>query len=236
MLSVGIDVAEERKGLDLVALDRHREVVTSVRRATVAQVAATVAELRPDVVCIDSPPAWAAEGRSRTAERSLRPFGITAFSTPTDPGDHSFYRWMRVGFAIFDAVAVSHPRYRGGPVRGSAAEVFPEATAVLLEGRLRPSAETKIRFRRGVLERHGVDTSVLRSIDAVDAALAALTGILALEGEHSMVGDPTEGVILLPVPNLPATRLTRLPPTRDDIAHRLASRAGRSSRAFDRVL
>lgn len=213
MIAVGIDVAEERKGLDLVALDGGRTVVRTLRRATVAQVAAIVAELRPSVVCIDSPPAWAAEGRSRTAERELRRFGITAFSTPTDPGDHRFYRWMRVGFSTFDTVADSHPRYRGGPVSGTAAEVFPEATAVLLEGRLRSAGETKGRFRRGVLERHGVDTSVLRSIDAVDAALAALTGILALEGEHSTVGDPTEGVILLPVPNLPATRLTRLPPT-----------------------
>lgn len=209
MLSVGIDVAEQRKGLDLAALDGSRFIVASLRRATVAQVAATVAELRPDVVCIDSPPGWAADGRSRSAERALRRLGITAFSTPTDPGDHSFYRWMRVGFSIYDAIADSHPRYRGGPVRGTAAEVFPEATAVLLEGRLRSATETKSQFRRGVLERHGVDTSVLRSIDAVDAALAALTGVLALDGECSGVGDPAEGVILLPVSRLPGTKLVR---------------------------
>ena len=218
MSAVGVDVAEERKGLDLVALDERRTVVRTLRRATVAQVAATVAELQPDVVCIDSPPAWAAVGRSRTAERELRRFGITAFSTPTDPGEHRFYRWMRAGFAIFDALADSHPRYLGGPVTGTAAEVFPEATAVLLEGRLRSADEPKGRFRRRVLERRGVDTSRLRSVDAVDAALAALTGILALEGECAFVGDPTEGVILLPVPDLPTTRLER----------RIAARAGRS--------
>jgi predicted nuclease with RNAse H fold len=214
MLSVGIDVAEERKGLDVIALDGHRQVARALRRATLAQATAMVADLRPDVVCIDSPPAWAATGRSRSAERELLRIGITAFSTPTDPGAHRFYRWMRVGFSIFDAIADSHPRYRGGAVTGTAAEVFPEATAVLLDGRLRSADESKVRFRRRVLERRGVDTSALGNVDAVDAALAALTGILGLEGECSTVGDPAEGVILLPLSIVPASRLARLPPPR----------------------
>jgi predicted nuclease with RNAse H fold len=213
VLSIGIDVAEERKGLDVVALGTDRRVERVLSRATVADVVAMTHDLRPDVVCIDSPPTWSADGKSRAGERELRRLGITAFSTPTDPGDHAFYRWMRVGFSIFDAVAVSHPRYRGGPVRGTAAEVFPEATAVLLAGRLRSVDESKRRFRREVLERHGVDTTGLRTIDAVDAALAALTGVLALEGEPSFLGDPAEGVILLPVPELPTTRLERRTPT-----------------------
>jgi len=84
MLSVGIDVAEARKGLDLVALDGRRQIVGSLSHATVAQVAALIAELRPDVVCIDSPPAWAAEGRSRSGERGLRGLGIAAFSGSCD--------------------------------------------------------------------------------------------------------------------------------------------------------
>src|SRR6476660_1112714 len=98
-VSVGIDIAEERKGLDLVALDGDRRVVAKCSRATVTAVIAVIAELRPDVVCIDSPPAWALSERSRAAERQLRRLGITAFSTPTDPGPHAFYRWMRVGFS-----------------------------------------------------------------------------------------------------------------------------------------
>ena len=35
--SVGIDVAEERKGLDLVALDADRQVIASLGHATVAE-------------------------------------------------------------------------------------------------------------------------------------------------------------------------------------------------------
>ena len=38
---------------------------------------------------------------------------------------------MRAGFAVFDAVAGSHPRYLGGDLRGTPADVFPEATAAL---------------------------------------------------------------------------------------------------------
>jgi predicted nuclease with RNAse H fold len=208
-ISVGIDVAEERKGLDLVALDGSRRVVETLGRATVADVRAAVSRLQPDVVCIDSPPGWATTGRSRAAERGLRVHGITAYATPTDPGDHPFYRWMRVGISVFAAIADDYPYYRGGPVRGTALEVFPEATAVLLEGRLRPKDEPKPRFRRRVLAGRGVDTSSLRTADAVDAALAALTGSLALDGECSAIGDPDEGVVVVPVRTLPPTPLRR---------------------------
>lgn len=207
--SLGVDVAEERKGLDLVVLDDRRRVVARRRRATVADVAALVGEHRPDVVCIDSPPAWAANGRSRAAERELRRLGITAYAVPTDPGPHPFYRWMRVGFSVFAAVADAYPRYRAGPVRGTAIEAFPEAAAVLLAGHLRSADEPKARFRRRVLDGQGIDTSVLPSLDAVDATLAALTGLLALEGELSAVGDPDEGVVVLPVSPLPTVPLRR---------------------------
>jgi hypothetical protein len=39
--------------------------------------------------------------------------------------------------------------------------------------------------------------------------LAALTGLIALDGRHSGVGDPEEGVILLPVRALPLTPLRK---------------------------
>jgi predicted nuclease with RNAse H fold len=118
---------------------------------------------------------------------------------------------MRIGFSVYQAIAHSHPRFRGGPVRGTAAEVFPEASAVLLEGRLRSKSESKAVFRRRVLENNGVDTSRLMTVDALDAALAALTGTLAIHGDHSSIGDPDEGVILLPVHSLPNGRLVRTP-------------------------
>ncbi len=153
MIAVGVDVAEARKGLDLVALDSGRQVVLSRGGLTVDQVAGVVLqELGPDIVCVDSPSGWSRSGKSRRAERELARLRISAFATGPDPGDHSFYRWMRVGFSIFDAVANRYPLFRGR----------------------------------------------LPGIDRIDAALAALTGLIALEGTWSCVGDPDEGVVLLP--------------------------------------
>jgi len=207
---VGVDVAEERKGLDLVALDEHRGVVASGGRLTVDQVAALILEeIRPDLVCIDSPSGWAHSGKSRRSEVALRALGITAFSTPTDPGDHPFYRWMRVGFSLYGALAPTYGVGDGSTVARTAYEVFPEATAVLLTGRLRSADETKREFRGNVLQRHGVDLDRLPTVDRIDAALAALTGSLAREGVASFLGDPGEGVVLIPVTTPPTARLRR---------------------------
>src|SRR3954468_16471247 len=85
MTSIGVDVAEARKGLDLVAMSDTRVVLVQQARATVGDVVEAVRDIRPDVVCIASPPSWASDGRSRAAERQLRALGITAFATPTDP-------------------------------------------------------------------------------------------------------------------------------------------------------
>jgi hypothetical protein len=55
--SVGIDVAESKRGLDLVGLDRERQVVVSRGRLSVGDVVALTIALQPKVVCIDSPSA-----------------------------------------------------------------------------------------------------------------------------------------------------------------------------------
>jgi predicted nuclease with RNAse H fold len=207
---VGIDVAEERKGLDLVALDQNRRVIASAGHLTVEDIRRLVLEeLRPHMVCIDSPSSWSISGKSRESERELRKLGIMAFSTGPDPGPHPFYRWMRVGISIFEALSPSYDLFDGRELRGTAAEVFPEATAVLLAGRLRDKSVSKRLFRSRVLSDNGVETSALPTADRIDAGLAALTGILALEGTFTAVGDPTEGVIMLPIGRLPSTRLVR---------------------------
>ena len=208
--AVGIDVAEERKGLDLVALDGDRHLVASVGKLTVGELARKVlSEIYPTIVCIDAPSGWSISGKSRAAERELRPLGINAFSTPPDPGDHTFYRWMRVGCSIYEALSPTYSLYRGATLSGCAAEVFPEASAVLLAGELRPGGVTKSAFRRWVLSSHGVGEAVLPTVDRVDAALGALTGILALEGTYTTVGNPDEGVMLVPVRQLPGSPLER---------------------------
>jgi predicted nuclease with RNAse H fold len=204
--ALGIDVGV-RKGLDLVLLDDDRTILECVRRVRVERIAVTVGDLGPDVVAIDAPPTWALTGRSRLTERELRWFGIQAFNTPSDHrmAEHPFYEWMVVGFQIYSAIADSFPRYHGGSnVKGTALEVFPHATAVVLSGTLPPAGVATHRWRRSVLDEHGVDARALRSADQVDAGLAALTGLYALERRFSAPGDPKEGVIVVPAATLPA--------------------------------
>jgi predicted nuclease with RNAse H fold len=206
--AVGIDVAEPRKGLDLVALDRDRGVLARGTRLSVSDAVSLTLSIEPGVVCIDSPSAWSTSGRSRFAERELARIRIQSYRTGPDPGDHPFYRWMRVGFELFERLAPAYSLYRGGDPTGCAAEVFPHATACLLAGRLREPATPKHVFRERALRRAGVRSPLITSPDQIDAALAALTGLIALEGGHCAVGDPDEGVILLPGPRLPDEPLT----------------------------
>lgn len=68
---------------------------------------------------------------------------------------------------------------------------------------------SKVQSRRQLLEEHGIDETALADGDQVDAALGALTGLIALEGRHSWVGRGKDAM-LLPVPELPL-RFERVP-------------------------
>ena len=138
--------------------------------------------------------------RAVDAERLLARLGIHAYYTGKDPGDHPFYAWIRVGLQIYERLALEYPLYRGGDVIGHAAEIFLHASAALLASSL-PARDQKEPFRRKVLREHGVAEEDLPTLDLVDAALAALTGLIALDGRHSAVGDPEQGITPLPVPH-----------------------------------
>ncbi|MGH8993380.1 MAG: hypothetical protein ACRDZ7_17865, partial [Acidimicrobiia bacterium] len=56
----------------------------------------------------------------------------------------------------------------------------------------------KAAWRRSVLEGAGVDTAPLRTLDQIDAALAGLTALLAWQGCCFTLGDPDEGLLVLP--------------------------------------
>jgi predicted nuclease with RNAse H fold len=214
--ALGIDVSEQR-GLDLVLLDdadgdagappaRLQALPRHHRHP--AEIADSLAEWRPDVVAIDSPPAWGIRGASRSCERELKRLGIQAFYTPhADDSGRPFHRWMAVGIEAHRVCNQGgFARYQGGVVRGRTLEVFPHASAVTLAGCLPKASRTrrdKLAFREPMLARHGIESRAWRSLDFVDAALAALTGLMALRGAFSAVGDPEEGVIVVPVQPLP---------------------------------
>ena len=169
---------------------------------------ALIEEERPGVVTIDAPSSFAGSGTSREAERDLSRRGIRLFFTPelSVARDHPFYSWMHVGMECFAAARAA------GYTDDGALEVFPHASAVVISGVLPPVRSSKVRRRRAVLESAVVETAPLRNLDEVDAALAALTGVIALEGGATAVGDPAEGVIVVPTLNLLA-RYERAPST-----------------------
>ena len=168
---MGVDVSFSR-GLDAVVLDETGELVLEPRNTNPAALRALVEEVQPDIVAIDSPREWAREGRSRLTERQLQALGSHIYACHAGPGDHKFYRWMRLGFEAFGAVAdAGYSLYRGGPLAArQAIEVFPHASAVVLRGSLPASGVGKLEWRGRVLREAGIPTENLRTVDQIDAA------------------------------------------------------------------
>ena len=214
MLSLGVDVSEKR-GLDVVLLDGSPKPRRVAWCANVAELVALVRRWKPDVVAVDGPPAPARSGHLRTAEAVLARKAIHAhpIGSANNPG------WMRVSFELFRGLAAGgFPLYRRGGVAGTAIEVFPHASAVALAECLPPERLSKKEWRRSVLAAKGIQSGGLRSLDEIDATLAALTGLLALRGQFTAVGDPDEGVILLPVSSLPQNPYRRCPTPQGPVA------------------
>jgi hypothetical protein len=219
--AIGIDVGGAGgKQLDVVVMDAQRQIAAVGSRIPVRRLGALLADHRPDLVCIDAPPAWAPAGsRSRMTERELKLLGIRSYATPdratgeTNP----FYDWMRNGMAAYRAAErAGYPVYRAGRLPGHAVEVFPHATATVLAGCLPPARQTsaaKRAWRGGVLRTQHVPTQQLQTLDQVDAALAALTGLIALElGDPFAPGLPEEGRVGLPARVVPAAGYRRCVP------------------------
>lgn len=214
--TLGIDVGVG-KGLDLVLVDGDRRVLDARRHATCDDVTVALGTFEPDVVAIDSPPAWGRSGGLRAAERELLRLGIHSYGTPSDPVKRSsrFYDWMREGFRVFRAAhRAGYRLYAGGEAGKTAMEVFPHATSVALADRLPPihlTRTARASWRGDVLRANGVRPDRLHGADQIDAALAALTGLLALEGRCRAVGDPDEGVVVVPLDGARDRPFTRVP-------------------------
>jgi predicted nuclease with RNAse H fold len=101
---MGIDVSLVRR-LDVVVLSEGGLIEYGPMKADTAELSRVLRDAKPDVVAIDSPPQWGKNGKSRLIETHLRKLGINVYSCPEDPGNHPFYRWMREGFRVFEAVA-----------------------------------------------------------------------------------------------------------------------------------
>jgi hypothetical protein len=137
--------------------------------------------------------------------------------------------WMEVGFALFatlDGLGLYRPEAGGvlesavgdGALRfGRLCETYPDAVFCSLLGH-RPSPKRTpwgLQQRIAALRMRGVvdDDGGLwhRTLDELDACAAAYAAYTLAEGAGSWVGDPREGVVVLPVPAL-ADRYEPLPP------------------------
>lgn len=192
-LALGVDVAA-RRGCDVVGLGPAMVARPLGRVHTGAELAALCADLEPAVVAIDAPPAWAVAGR-RSCERALSARGISVFTTPTAAkgAGNPFYAWMRTGFDLHAGAADHTPL-----------ETFPHAVAVALrrthpEQGLMARPALKRAWRREALDGAGIDTTLLRTIDQLDAALCAATGRWHLAGRTEALGDDVDGVLTLPI-------------------------------------
>jgi predicted nuclease with RNAse H fold len=137
--------------------------------------------------------------------------------------------WMEIGFDLFAALdglglfrpeavdALQAPVGRGAARFGRLCETYPDAVFCSLLGH-RPSAKRTpwgLQQRIAALRMRGVvdDDGGLwhRTLDELDACAAAFAAYALAEGSGSWVGDPREGVIVLPVTEL-ADSYDRLPP------------------------
>jgi predicted nuclease with RNAse H fold len=220
--SLGIDVGVG-KGLDLVLMDERRVPSVVLSRAGLEDVRHIIAEYAPAIVGVDSPPKWARAGKSRHTENELARINIHAFRTPSKAhAEGKQFGWMRAGMEVFRLLdGLGYPLATTRPFRQRAIEVFPHATAVVLAGCLPPRGERKRQWRERVLRMQSVRTDDLTTVDRLDAGLAALTGLLVLDGHESHLGDPSEGVIVIPT-SAPAPTYRPGTLARDDSAQLFA--------------
>jgi len=200
----GIDVGGDRKGCNLVIL-RGATIVQSIAGAAPEDLLAHCMAHDVVAVGIDAPCVWRGAGGAREAEREMARAGVKAFSTPSRvdalASTSGFYGWMFNGERVYRSLAAAYPvlaapAYSGGRI---SFETFPHAITSAILGRKVASAKLKGVQRRQVLAGFGIDTSLLTTIDAVDAALCALAAIHLVEGTTRVFGAAADGYIHVPV-------------------------------------
>lgn len=172
------------------------------------------------------PPAPGRWKNYKVCEYQLKRRGIGLYNTPLDPAQAP--AWMVTGFELYAALreAGFTPYVPGSDAPRQVLEVHPHACFTVMLGRLplpKLTLEGRMQrqlilYRAGVEVKHPMDTleeltdgHLLRGRvdlpglldhDALDALAAAYTAYLAaVEPERvTLLGDPEEGQIVLPVP------------------------------------
>ncbi|HEX6390902.1 MAG TPA: DUF429 domain-containing protein, partial [Solirubrobacteraceae bacterium] len=166
--------------------------------------------------------------------RKLPLYGVP----PTNQELRPWEAWMGLGFDLFAALqglGLFRPRPMDGELEapvgegalryGRVAETYPDAIFCTLLGHRPPPKRTPfgLQQRIAALKTQGVideDGGLWhRTLDELDACAAAYAAFTLANGTGSWVGDPREGVIVLPVAQ-PLDRYDPLPqPTRHRLVH-----------------
>jgi Protein of unknown function (DUF429) len=165
--------------------------------------------------------------RMRICDALLFRRGLPLYPVPAEGQPPTAWeRWIEVGFEQFEALAwmdLFRPPATGGyqgevdSTYGRLAETYPDAIFCTLLGH-RPSPKRTpwgLRQRIEALQRKGIvdeDGGLWhRTLDELDACAAAYAAYGLAAGLGTWVGDPEEGVIVLPTAGL-LDRYEKLPP------------------------
>ena len=196
----GIDVGGTKKGFHLVLL-RGNEVLLSTKSPHPDELVQHCLRHRAVVVAVDAPCQWA-DRVPRQAEREMAREGIFSFSTPSRAKalTSAFYGWMFNGERMYAALAVTYSLLDAPDKRATLRtfETFPHAISCALLGKDVASAKIKGRQRRALLTALGLDTTALKSIDDLDAALCAVTAQFFLSRTFKTYGDVEGGFLIVP--------------------------------------
>ena len=205
---IGIDVGGARKGFHAVALRAG---------ASAGQLATTDAQelahwcravIGAQLIAIDAPCRWSADGRARACERALNAAGIRCFASPSRQAALShpsnYYGWMLQGEALYRQLEASHPLLAALPPAGqppsapACFETFPHAITWHLRGG-QASAAHKRSQRTELLRQAGINPAPLTSIDFIDAALCSLAAQHLASGLPCLAyGEAGSGLIVVP--------------------------------------
>jgi hypothetical protein len=183
---------------------RGNAIVCNIRSGDPEHLARMCEEFGAVAVGIDSPCRWGQLQSGWLAEKMLAKERIFSFATPTreraEANTSGFYGWMFCGERVYQALTATHPLlsdvgYAGGKV---CFETFPHAITCAMLGTAEASAKRKRVQHRQLLQDAGIYPTPLTSIDAVDAALCALTAQYVLAGRSKAYGDAGCGYIFVP--------------------------------------
>ncbi|KPC54170.1 DUF429 domain-containing protein [Amantichitinum ursilacus] len=199
----GIDVGGDKKKCNLVILQGD-QVLLSVGKQTPADLRRHCLEYEVMAVGVDAPCQWRLGDAGRVAEAMLAKQRISSFSTPTRAQAlaslSGFYGWMFNGEAVYQALAddfalLETPAWNGQRI---CFETFPHAIVCAFLGREVACARRKSTQRKQLLQTLGIATATLKSVDARDAALCAVTARYLLQGQARAYGDALGGHIHVP--------------------------------------